>query len=358
MPPAGQIYKSLIYASAAARVPVAVMCNLTFRCPLSCGHCYVARVGRASEELTLREYKDLFGQLATAGTLFLTLSGGEVLSRGDFLDILAAARERHFAVRVFTSGVGLDEAMAAALSRLHPVAVELSLHAATPELHDAFVGREGVWENAVAAARRLRALGVNVVLKLNAMNFNYDQVRPVFELARSMGADFRHTPIISVTNDGGTAPARLRMTDEQLREYYGTVKSWLGKRPDDDGADLCDEEAAARFRPNRYALSCMAAFNNCAINPYGTVWPCVSLPFDLGNVREKPLAEIWAGEEAERVRAYAKVIVAECEDCELDRYCFRCAATAVLEDGDITKAAREYCRVARAAKETLDFPLR
>jgi radical SAM protein with 4Fe4S-binding SPASM domain len=346
----------LTYAAAAGRIPVAVMCNLTYRCPLECEHCFATDPRPGAEELTLAEYASLFDQLAAAGTLFLTLSGGESLCRPDFVDILAAARARHFAVRIFTGGSLLDENLAADIASLHPIAVEISVHAATPELHDRFVGREGTWHEAMAAARRLTGLGVNVVIKMNVTNFNYHEFRALHDLAKSLGADFRYSPYISVTNDRGREPLRLRMTDEQLLEYFRAVKEWVGPAPGD--GDACDEEISTAVRYNGRALSCMAGFNNCSIDPYGTVWPCVSLPFDLGNVREKPFAEIWRGEEAERVRGLSDETAEECAPCELDRYCFRCPAFSMLEEGDIRKASQEHCRVARAAKEVFRRPLR
>ncbi len=350
------LYQKLIYAAAADRIPVAVMCNLTYRCPLECGHCFATDPRPGGEELTPAEYASLFDQLAAAGTLFLTLSGGEPLYRPDVVDILAAARARHFAVRIFTGGTLLDENLAADIASLHPIAVEISVHAATPELHDRFVGREGTWHKATAAARRLIELGTNVVIKMNVTNFNYHEFRALHDLAKSFGADFRYSPYISVTNDGGREPLRFRMSDEQLLEYFRAVNEWVAPAPGD--GDACDEEISTPVRYNGRALSCMAGFNNCSIDPYGTVWPCVSLPFDLGNVREKPFAEIWRGEEAERVRALSEETAEECAHCELDRYCFRCPAFSLLEDGDIRKASQEHCRVARAAKEVFRRPLR
>jgi radical SAM protein with 4Fe4S-binding SPASM domain len=332
------------------------MCNLTYRCPLECGHCFVTDPQPGAEELTLAEYVSLFDQLADAGTLFLTFSGGESLARPDFLDILAAARERHFAVRIFTGGSLLDERLAAEIASLHPIAVEISLHAVTPQLHDRFVGREGTWQNASDMARRLRELGVNVVIKMNVMNFNCHEMKEVFELARSFGGEFRYSPYISVTNDGGADPLRLRMTDEQLREYFRAVKEWMAPAPRD--GDACDEEISTPVRYNGRALSCMSGFNNCSVDPYGTVWPCVSLAYDLGNIRDKPFAEIWRGEEAGRVRSLSDEVAEECSACELDRYCFRCPAFSLLEEGDIRKASAEHCRVARAAKEVFGHPLR
>jgi radical SAM protein with 4Fe4S-binding SPASM domain len=351
-----EIYRTLIYATAQSRTPLAVMCNLTYRCPLRCAHCYATDFSPGEEELDLAAYRAVFDELAALGTLFLTFSGGEPTLRPDLVDLLAAARERHFAVRLFTGGTLVDEKLARGIGALHPLAVEISLHAATPRLHDEFVGQEGAWERATAAARHLLRHDVRVVLKMNLMNFNHHEFPELYELARGLGAEFRYSPYLSVANDGGTDPLPLRMTDDHLREYFRTLKSLIpGLAADGDG---CDEEIASPVRYNARALSCLAGFNNCSLDPYGRVWPCVSLPLDWGTVREKSFAEIWHSEAAEHFRQLPEVVVEECAGCELDRYCFRCPAFALLEDGDIRKASREHCRVARAAREVLKRPLR
>jgi radical SAM protein with 4Fe4S-binding SPASM domain len=349
MPQEITLYQRLMHSTAARLAPFTVMCHLTFRCPLKCKHCYVDAPKAGVEELSLAEYEGIFDQLAAAGVFFLTFSGGEVLARGDFLDILAAARRRNFAVRIFTAAWGLTADVAAEIARLHPAAVEISLHAARAELHDAFVGRAGSWEAAVAAARRLRELDVPLVLKMNVMNFNVGEIKPLYEMAAALGAEFRQSPFISAANDGDATPARMRMSDEQLRRYFEILRDWDGEEaPPYEG---CDEESPARSRPNHYVLSCMAGFNNCSIDPYGVVWPCVALPFDVGDLRREPFDAIWRGDGMNRVRAYAREVVEACAACEHSVYCFRCAASALLEDGDITAAGVEHCRVAKAMQE-------
>ncbi len=345
MMPEEVIYRRLLSQAAERLIPASVMCNLTWRCPLRCGHCYRPPLEPGEKELTLAEYGDLFGQLAASGTFTLALSGGEPLARPDFLDVLAAARRRAFAVRLFTGGVGLP-AVADEVARLGVMAVELTLHAGSPPLHDGFVGRAGSWEEAMAGARLLRERGVHVMIKFNAMNFNYREFRAVFEVATALEAEFHHAVHIFTTAAGSSAPYAHRMSDEQLAEYYNA-----SPRPEVPAAEPCDDEPVVRQRRNDRALSCMAAYNNCSIGPYGDVWPCVAMPVTLGNVRRQPFAEIWTGEGIRRVRGYAALPAPECAACELDAYCARCAAQAMVAEGDVAKPVQESCRLARAAKE-------
>ena len=48
---------------------------------------------------------NLFDQLADAGVFFLTMSGGEILLRKDFFEILEYARNLKFCVKLKTNAV-------------------------------------------------------------------------------------------------------------------------------------------------------------------------------------------------------------------------------------------------------------
>ena len=71
-------------------VPLSAHIDLTFRCNERCIHCYLDHEDYG--EMTTAEIKGVLDQLAEAGTFFLTLSGGEILLRKDFFEILEYAR--------------------------------------------------------------------------------------------------------------------------------------------------------------------------------------------------------------------------------------------------------------------------
>src|SRR3989442_15803728 len=82
----------------ALRIPLSVHIDLTMRCNERCVHCY--RVIEQRPELTTDELKALLNDLAQAGTLYLTLSGGEIFLRMNLFDLFEHARLLHFAVRL------------------------------------------------------------------------------------------------------------------------------------------------------------------------------------------------------------------------------------------------------------------
>jgi len=83
-------------------VPMGVHLDVTYRCNERCVHCYLDHDDHG--EMTTAEVKDVLEQLAEAGTFFLTLSGGEVLMRRDFFEILEHARRLLFNVRSRRTG--------------------------------------------------------------------------------------------------------------------------------------------------------------------------------------------------------------------------------------------------------------
>src|SRR5512147_2072348 len=73
--PAADPYAALLQRLRVEHVPFTVLWEITHRCNLQCVMCY--NVPRPQPELSTTEGLDLLEQLAGAGTLRLTLTGGE-----------------------------------------------------------------------------------------------------------------------------------------------------------------------------------------------------------------------------------------------------------------------------------------
>jgi len=84
-------------------VPLNAHLDLTYRCNERCEHCYLDHSDRG--ELTSDEAFSILDQLAAAGVLFLTISGGEIFLRRDLFEILEHARDSAFCVRLKSNGV-------------------------------------------------------------------------------------------------------------------------------------------------------------------------------------------------------------------------------------------------------------
>jgi len=337
--------------------PVTVTFQITDRCNYECVHCFQEHRDHPSakrDELTTVEIVRILDELAEAGVLFLTLMGGEVFVRRDADEILEAAHARGFAIKLLTTGHHVHDARADFLATLRPIQAELSLYAARHELHERITRSPGSWERTVAAARRLLARKIPVVLKAPVMEANVADVEELAALAQQMGAEYSFDPKITAMETGEQTPTALRMKAASLRTFYaGPMRSYLGETyaPGTPGATAAD--GGADMRPLHHT-PCRAGQQSVSITPYGDVWPCNALPLPCGNLRVQSFAEIWRGSaELEEVRDLRWAKLAECNVCALRGYCQRCHGMALVEQGELRGPSLEACRHAVAVRDEL-----
>lgn len=112
----------------AAPPPIAMLAELTHRCPLACPYCSnPLELVRANEELSTSEWIETFRQAAALGVLHLHLSGGEPASRRDLVELTEAAVSFGLYTNLITSGLGLTEARVDKLSAAGLDHVQLSI---------------------------------------------------------------------------------------------------------------------------------------------------------------------------------------------------------------------------------------
>ena len=86
-------------------IPLAVLAELTHRCPLQCPYCSnPVELDRGGSELTTEEWKKVLTELAEIGVLQIHFSGGEPMARRDLCALLAAANELGLYGNLITSG--------------------------------------------------------------------------------------------------------------------------------------------------------------------------------------------------------------------------------------------------------------
>ncbi|MFQ6132188.1 MAG: radical SAM/SPASM domain-containing protein [Armatimonadota bacterium] len=332
-------YEAVLDRARRQCIPVTMLWELTCRCNLRCAHCYVSR-GAAEAELDTREALTVLDQLAEAGTLYLILSGGEPLLRDDFFTIAEAARQREFAVRIFTNGTKVNEEAAGRIADLAPLSVEVSLYGHRAATHDAISGVPGSHQQAIRALELLRERGVYTVAKTTVMRSNLAEFDQMRDWAEQHADRFLYNLLVMPGRDGDGGPLATRLTRDELRQFYdGRIGAW---EPDTPEVPLD-------------ASLCLAGFSIGAIGPSGTVYPCVALPLAAGELRQESFASIWNNSPI--LTKIRRLTLADtvCRTCEDLGICSRCPALALLEDGELVGRAHGACAVAEAKREALDY---
>lgn len=318
-------YDRLIRVASRAQIPFSVLFEVTHRCNLGCAHCYLTEgpAGRprpTRAELSLEEIRTLLDQLAEAGTLFLTLSGGEVFMRRDFLQILAHARSRGFSVTVFTTGTLLTPETATELADLHPLSVEVSIYSARAEVHDRVTRIPGSHARSLRALQMLKERGVIILIKSPLMNLNSGEYRGIAELAEELGAGYGFDPILIPRRDGDLAPLSLGADRDQLRDYFS------------DPILAKEFFQPVKCLPQKGEEICGTGRRTCLISPYGEVFPCGVHPIPAGNLRERSFHEIWTG--SPLLQDLRTKTVDDLRGGARATGGFRCSALALIENGD------------------------
>ncbi len=90
--------------------PLALIAELTHRCPLHCVYCSnPLELQARSLELSTEDWSRVFREAAALGVLQTDFTGGEPLTRPDIVDLIRAARTAGLYVNLITSGLPLDE---------------------------------------------------------------------------------------------------------------------------------------------------------------------------------------------------------------------------------------------------------
>src|SRR5436189_2007835 len=89
--------------------PLALLAELTHRCPLRCPYCSnPLELAGASAELDTATWKRVFSEAAGLGVLQVHFSGGEPLVRRDLVELVRHAAEVGLYGNLITSGIRLD----------------------------------------------------------------------------------------------------------------------------------------------------------------------------------------------------------------------------------------------------------
>lgn len=304
-------------------IPLSVQLDLTYRCNERCIHCYLDHDDHG--EMTTAEIKDLLDQMADAGVFYLTMSGGEILMRRDFFEILEHARKRTFCIKLKTNGILIREKEAERIKALGVESVQVSVYSHVAEVHDAITKQPGSLQRSIEAIRRLRAHGIRVLMANILMVRNATHYAGVQALAAQLGAQFFMDPTITPMMDGDRSVLDLNVDGATLREVFrngalvGNVEEFCA------APEGLDENALDM-------LPCSAGHTACYVSPYGDIYPCVQFPLPCGNVRRMKFADIWRDSpQLKEIRSITLRDMPSCSKCVHGTTCTRCPGLAYLE---------------------------
>lgn len=321
--------------------PIAMLAELTHRCPLSCPYCSnPVEMARKDSELDTVTWTRVFEEAAALGVLQLHLSGGEPASRRDLVALVGAARAAGLYTNLITSAIGLTERRLHELDDAGLDHIQLSLQGTDPEMADEVGGYRGGFKRKMQAVEWIKQIGLPLTLNFVLHRRNAHQLPRALELALEMGA--RRIEVATVQFHGWALKNRdaLMPTREQAREVTRQV---LEARKTHKGVLVIDYVPADYH--DDYPKRCMGGWGSSGLNvaPDGQVLPChaaQTIPhLTFERVQDKPLADIWYHSTAFNAYRGTDWMAEPCQSCERKTIDFggcRCQAMAIIGDAGAT----------------------
>ena len=312
-----------------ATTPLVVTWEVTQACALACDHCRAeATPERNPAELSTAEARDLFEQVATfTPQPFLVLSGGDPLERPDIFELLETAVETGVTPSITPATTArLDREAIERFAEIGVARMALSLDGATPESHDTFRGEAGTFETAIRAAEHARELGVPIQFNTTVTAETVSELPDIADIVETYDAAMWEVFFLVPV---GRGEQLQQLSPSRARE----VMQWLSLRSQDApfrlvtveapfyrrvARQLQDGEAGASGRP---AGSTGAGNGFVFVSHTGDVYPSGFMPLRAGNVREKPLPDIYREADVMQRLRDRQSFDGPCGSCPATPYC-------------------------------------
>jgi PqqA peptide cyclase len=321
--------------------PLALLAELTHRCPLRCPYCSnPLALERAADELTEEEWRRVLGEAAALGVLQVHFSGGEPMARRDLGSLIAAANDRGLYGNLITSGTLGGERELAAFAAAGLKHVQLSFQDFDPANGDRIAGMAGAHARKTRFAKAVRAAGLPLTLNMVVHRQNLGGLPEMIDMALALGArriEIAHVQYYAwaLANRTALLPSR-----RQLDEATRTVEAARAKLKGVLAIDYVVPDYHG-VRPK----SCMNGWGRQFLNvtPSGKAVPChaaETLPgLSFPSVRQSNLADIWYRSDAFNRFRGTDWMAEPCRTCERREIDWGgCRCQAFLLAGDATRA--------------------
>jgi pyrroloquinoline quinone biosynthesis protein E len=331
----------------AAPTPLALVAELTHRCPLHCVYCSnPLELAKRENELPTEAWTRIFREAASAGVLQVDLTGGEPLARNDIVPIVRAGRGAGLYVSLITSGLPMDEARLAALVQAGLDHFQLSFQGANEQTARG-ISDTTSHPHKLKVLQWLKKHRIGITLNFVIHRQNIPEIEEMLELVEDYQPGC--VEFASVQYYGWAVPNRgsLLPTKEQLNYCAETLKQ-------------AEERLKGKTRvvfvvPDYYAKypkPCVGGWGRklMVIAPDGTALPChaatVIPGMSFDNVKEKSLQEIWETSSAFQRFRGEQWMQEPCKTCDRRHQDYGgCRCQAFLLAGDAT-ATDPVCSLA------------
>jgi PqqA peptide cyclase len=323
--------------------PLALIAEVTHRCPLHCVYCSnPLELAATQSELSTAEWTSVFQQSGKLGMLHAHFTGGEPLARPDLVELIAAARAAGLYTNLITSGLGLNEQRLQALVTAGLDHIQISFQDSREEAANWIAGAKA-HAHKIELSRAIRRHKIAFTVNLVVHRQNLDHLEEMIAFIEQLNperVEIAHAQYYgwALANRAALMPTHAQL--ERAVAIVGEAEKRLAGRMRIDSV-VPDYYA-------KYPKACMGGWGRrlMLINPSGRVLPCHAaevLPgMSFENVRENTLEWIWRESSSFRKFRGEEWMPEPCRSCERRTEDFggcRCQAFLLAGDAMVTDPA-------------------
>lgn len=345
-------------------IPMTCVWEVTMGCNMRCKHCGSSCTDPLPDELTTEEALALCDQFADLGMQWVTLSGGEPLTRKDWPAITERLNSRGIVVNLISNGWLIDDQTIGLMRKSGLSTLALSLDG-PPEVHDR-MRRPGAYKKVAAVLPKVKKQGITCGVITTVTKENLHLLNDVKERLIALGADSWQLQIGLPMGNLAQRPEWLldpgQMDDLMDFCYQTSLEGRIIVYPADCIGYYSRKEQEIKkiaFKRADYPVwdGCNAGVRGFGVLHNGDILGCTSIrntEYVEGNIREKSLASIWNDENAFAWRRKMKKeqLSGDCGICKYGDKCLGGCPNTRLTLHKSIYAENDYCVYNTALKRT------
>jgi radical SAM protein with 4Fe4S-binding SPASM domain len=326
------------------RLPLTCTFELTPTCNLRCHFCYVALDPYKGPYLSSDQAFKILDKLERAGVLWLTLTGGEVLSRRDFPEIYRYARSKGFLVTVFSNATMMNQRIVNLFREAPPFSVEVSIYGADAAHYEGVTGIPGSFARFERGISLLQEAGVALMLKHPTSSLTADHVPAIRAWCEARALPHKFSATIENRHDGGQEPSLYRIQPRGVSELKDYLH--LARTGEKRTMPLPECSMGGPHDGVERLYQCGAGRVAFFVDALGQASHCVLDREPSFSLVEMEWDEVWA-----RMGAWVDQPLpkeAPCSGCSLRGGCMNCPARSRMATGSPYLKDTYYCDVTHA----------
>ena len=318
--------------------------ELTPLCNFDCKMCYVHLSPERMRELgrlrTADEWVDMARQAQELGTVWITLTGGEVLTRPDFAEIYSRISDLGMMVSILSNGSLITDEIVELFSERRPTYMRFTLYGTSNETYERLCGVPDGFDKVMRALQRLSAAEIPFSLAFTETIENSADREAAVAIANELGTNILTAGRLVPAVRGASSEA------ERLRVSHLGEKASKTECPEDEGIAASVDDAFTLFSRcrsyrNSFWIDWDGSMEGCAF-----MSSCRTKPFEIG------LKDAWR----DLLNLLAKIKAPEaCRSCEYRNLCSACPGVLEAETGSAervcTRICSEVCELARKLEQ-------